>query len=84
MIGVPRSSCTDASQGISLTLEQYQILLKVIPEINEELKKSGEDVDTSSAKAKDEGEEGAASSLAKKAKAKSKKPNFEATSDEDE
>jgi hypothetical protein len=68
-------------QGISLSVDQYKEFLKVIPAINEQLRKEGHDVD-------DVGESGSAEDQenpkAKKTKKESsRKANIEATSDEE-
>lgn len=76
--------CADVLlQGISLTIEQYQALLKAIPEINADLQAMGIDV---SGNDKEDDEAMEEDSLPKKrvrAK-KDTKANIEATSDEDE
>lgn len=79
-----RSANKAFSQGISLSLDQYKALLKVLPQLNEELRSKGHQVDDLPAAA-------AASTSAAPAKAekasttkKTKKSNIEETSDEDE
>lgn len=67
-----------SDQGISLTIDQYKALLKSIPEINAALKSGGTDIGNPSLLDDDE----EAPKLQRKAKAK--KENIEATSDEDE
>jgi hypothetical protein len=68
-------------QGISLTIDQYKALLRAIPDINAHLADEGVDV-KASAMSEDEAEE--TSKPAKRVKAKKEKPNFVATSDEEE
>lgn len=68
-------------QGISLSLEQYTALLKVVPGINAKLREMGQLVDTA-----DDVDDDAAAipKRSKKEKAKSERSNIDATSDEDE
>ncbi|KAK6217361.1 putative transcriptional Coactivator p15 [Colletotrichum tabaci] len=69
-------------KGISLTVAQYETLVKVIPAINEKLRTIGHDVDN----VKEGGDAPTAvESLKKpvKEKSKAKKSNIEATSDEE-
>ncbi|KAL2758038.1 hypothetical protein ACRALDRAFT_1068482 [Sodiomyces alcalophilus JCM 7366] len=70
-------------KGISLSLQQYENLLKAVPEINNRLRQMGHDVEDS----EDTGgvsTSGDAETKSKKSKHKAKKSNIEATSDEDE
>ncbi|KAJ9156451.1 hypothetical protein NKR23_g1365 [Pleurostoma richardsiae] len=62
-------------KGISLSVDQYQSLLKAIPAINAELRKAGHNVDDLNA-------DSAQEVVSKPAK-KAKKANIEATSDEE-
>jgi hypothetical protein len=68
------------TQGISLTLEQYQAFLKIVPEVNAELRAKGHAIDeagpaaqTSTPKVK----------VTPKKSKKAKKANIEETSEED-
>ncbi|KAJ4416249.1 hypothetical protein N0V82_006853 [Gnomoniopsis sp. IMI 355080] len=72
-------------KGISLSIEQYQSLLSLVPSINEQLRKNGVAL-ANDAAVQDDGldEVVEASKKAKNSKAESKKANIEATSDEDE
>lgn len=68
-------------QGISLSVEQYQALLKNVPGINAALRELGQSIEDS--------EETTSTALvptkkSRKEKNKSDKANIEATSDEDE
>jgi hypothetical protein len=73
---------TDRSyQGISLTVDQYRTLLKVIPEVNAGLKEAGIDV-TDSATGVDSPPT-TKSSFQKKTKAKKDKANIETTSEDE-
>ncbi|OAA47213.1 Transcriptional coactivator p15 [Beauveria brongniartii RCEF 3172] len=66
-------------KGISLSVEQYTALIKVMPSINEQLRKMGQLVDATAGAGED------AKAIAKKSKKeRSDKANIEATSDEDE
>lgn len=67
------------AQGISLTIEQYQALLQVIPEINVALLQMG--IDVSGFVKKDEDVEDVLQK--RKPSAKTAKHNIEETSDED-
>ncbi|EJP64076.1 putative RNA polymerase II transcriptional coactivator [Beauveria bassiana] len=68
-----------AKKGISLSVEQYTTLIKVMPSINEQLRKMGQLVNAIG------GAEEDAEAIAKKPKKeRSDKANIEATSDEDE
>ncbi|KAJ6783929.1 hypothetical protein PWT90_09318 [Aphanocladium album] len=66
-------------KGISLSLEQYTALVKLVPSINGKLRELGQLVDT-----RDDAEEDTAAIVKKPKKEKSDKANIEATSDEDE
>lgn len=68
-------------QGISLSLEQYTALLKVIPGINAKLREMGQLVDTTEDM---EDDASAIPKRPKKEKVKSERSNIDATSDEDE
>lgn len=68
------------SQGISLSIDQYQALLKAVPAINKELRKQGHDIAEIEAPAA----EAEVAKPAKSKKQKTPKSNFEATSDEEE
>jgi hypothetical protein len=71
----------DAMQGISLSVEQYQALVGMIPSINEELRRMGLSItDPDSAVSSSTA---TSSKSPKKNKKKSEKENFDATSDED-
>jgi ribosomal protein L12E/L44/L45/RPP1/RPP2 len=68
-------------QGISLSLDQYKALLRVIPELNEELRSQGHAVETPAAAGS-----GSVQMKAEKS-AKTKKPkksNIEETSEEED
>lgn len=71
-------SLTSADQGISLSVEQYNHLLKAIPEINAALRDLGHDVDDSAASVGN-----GATTTKKVKKEKPAKANIEATSEED-
>ncbi|KAJ0161258.1 putative RNA polymerase II transcriptional coactivator [Colletotrichum tanaceti] len=69
-------------KGISLTVAQYETLVKVIPAINEKLRMIGHDIEN----VKEDGDAPTAVESAKKSsreKSKAKKSNIEATSDEE-
>lgn len=70
---------TPKKQGISLSVEQYTALLKVVPAINAALKEKGFVVDDLD----DAVEEEPVVAKSKKNTAKPKKSNIDATSDED-
>jgi len=70
-------------KGISLTIDQYNKLLKAIPHINAKLLEMGENIDGSDGNGQQMDDEDGVS-LAKRAKVKSQKSNIEATSDENE
>jgi hypothetical protein len=72
-------------QGISLSVEQFNTLLKIIPSITAALIKEGENVEGFGAEpmAMDSDEQAVASEP-KRVKLKPAKSNIEATSDEDE
>lgn len=79
------------SQGISLTVEQYQSLVGIVPAINQQLRKNGValdgDVIEDDVEDEDEDEDekpAKATKKSKKTKVESKKANIEATSDEDD
>ncbi|OAR04028.1 hypothetical protein LLEC1_05724 [Akanthomyces lecanii] len=66
-------------KGISLSLEQYTALIKLVPSINGQLREMGQLIDTA------EDAQNDVTAIAKKSKKeKSDKANIEATSDEDE
>ncbi|ROT41452.1 transcriptional Coactivator p15 [Sodiomyces alkalinus F11] len=71
-------------KGISLSLQQYENLLKFVPEINAHLRQMGHDVedseDAGGVSTSGDGEP----KPPKKSKQKTKKSNIEATSDEEE
>lgn len=78
-------------QGISLTVEQYQSLVGIVPAINQELRKQGMALDGDVIEDEDDNEDededekpAKASKKSKKTKVESKKANIEATSDEGE
>lgn len=73
-----------ASQGISLSVEQYQALLGLVPSINDQLRKNGVVLDDDAVEHGGLDEVVKASKKSKKSKAETKKANIEATSDEDE
>ncbi|OAA80457.1 Transcriptional coactivator p15 [Akanthomyces lecanii RCEF 1005] len=66
-------------KGISLSLEQYTALIKLIPSINGQLREMGQLVDTAADAEKD-----VTAIVKKPKKEKSDKANIEATSEEDE
>ncbi|KAM3503299.1 hypothetical protein MY11210_008778 [Beauveria gryllotalpidicola] len=68
-----------AKKGISLSVEQYTALFKVMPSINEKLRKMGQLVDATGGAGED-----AEAIVKKPKKERSDKANIEATSDEDE
>jgi hypothetical protein len=70
-------------QGISLNVEQYKALVKAIPSINATLIKKGEDIEGSAIQDKNDGAQDTGEAP-KKRKAKPKKANIDATSDEDD
>jgi len=72
-----------SKKGISLTVDQYNNLLRAIPEINAKLAHMGENVHGFSGQTQESGDEDELP-VAKKVKAKSEKSNIEATSDENE
>lgn len=65
-------------KGISLSFEQYNSLLKVIPQINEALRELGHDVGDSTVTASN-----GSGTLTKAKREKPSKANIEATSEED-
>lgn len=69
-------------QGISLSVEQYKAVADLVPSINDELRKSGVNIDGEEVDA-DEADEKTAKST-RSSKSVSKKANIEATSDEDD
>lgn len=69
-------------QGISLSLEQYKALLRVLPELNASLQAEGHSVGSVPPAAA--GEEVAGPSGKSAKEKKSTKSNIDATSDEDE
>ncbi|KAK3309151.1 transcriptional Coactivator p15-domain-containing protein [Chaetomium strumarium] len=77
----PDGELRPGKKGISLSLDQYKALLKVIPELNEELRSQGHAVDETQVS-------GTSDALVKAEKPtkskKPKKPNFEQTSEEEE
>ncbi|KAL1835790.1 hypothetical protein VTJ49DRAFT_6054 [Mycothermus thermophilus] len=77
----PNGELKPGKKGISLTLEQYKALLKVLPELNASLQAEGHDV--GSLPSGPGGTDEAASSKATKAN-KPKRSNIDATSEEDE
>ncbi|KAK3360232.1 transcriptional Coactivator p15-domain-containing protein [Lasiosphaeria hispida] len=72
-------------KGISLNINQYRELLKIIPELNEQLRAQGEEIANPDGSAPTSAKPAAAASPGKKSKAakKTKKANIEMTSDED-
>ncbi|RWA03446.1 hypothetical protein EKO27_g11658 [Xylaria grammica] len=72
-------------KGIMLTLEQYNALLKAVPQLNAELQSKGLDVSDSFSKAPEaSASKSSTKSPSKEQKRKEKKMNIEATSDEEE
>ncbi|KAL2260110.1 hypothetical protein VTK26DRAFT_6001 [Humicola hyalothermophila] len=76
----PDGELRPGKKGISLSLEQYKALLKVIPELNEELRAQGHAVDNPPAS----GSGSALVELEATKKSKPKKSNIEETSEEEE
>ncbi|KAK4241657.1 transcriptional Coactivator p15-domain-containing protein [Achaetomium macrosporum] len=77
----PDGELRPGKKGISLSLDQYKALLKVIPELNEELRSQGHAVDNPQVS----GTSDALVQAEKPPKSKKpKKPNFEQTSEEEE
>ncbi|KUI58444.1 Putative RNA polymerase II transcriptional coactivator [Cytospora mali] len=76
------------AQGIMLSVEQYQTLLGTVPDINKELRKNGVNIGGEDAEADvdedDDGESDEKPVKSNKKEKKSKRSNFEATSDEAE
>lgn len=72
------------SKGISLSIEQYQALVGLVPSINEQLRKHGVALDAGAVENDGSTETGGAGKKAKKSTAEARKSNIEATSDEDE
>ncbi|KAK4230215.1 transcriptional Coactivator p15-domain-containing protein [Podospora fimiseda] len=70
-------------KGISLSLDQYKALLKVIPQLNEELRSQGQEVDDPVVASSSSTRAAVNSEKPGKSK-KVKKSNIEVTSDEDE
>jgi len=76
-----KTALTHPHQGISLSLEQYQAFLNIIPQLNNELRAKGHDVqdpDPSSAPPVE------VTKAKKKPAKKSSKANIEETSDEED
>lgn len=71
-----------STQGISLTIDQYKILLEVLPKLNAHLK--GMDIDVSASPVSDEESEEEEKPKKRVKAKKQEKANIEATSDEDE
>jgi len=71
-------------KGISLSIDQYQALLRAIPEINAGLKDAGIDVSPNAVGGDVDEEEEEKPQKKVKAKTKKSKANIEATSDEEE
>lgn len=72
-------------KGISLSVEQYKALLRVVPFINAALIKEGETIEGLGAEPMAlDSDEVAVASEPKRVKPKPAKSNIEATSDEDE
>ncbi|KAK1749975.1 RNA polymerase [Echria macrotheca] len=74
-------------KGISLSLDQYRALVKIIPQLNEELRAAGHDIEDPAAAGPGSVDGGAslvAADLPKKAKKKAKKANIDVTSDEED
>ncbi|KUI74171.1 Putative RNA polymerase II transcriptional coactivator [Cytospora mali] len=75
-------------KGIMLSVEQYQTLLGTVPDINKELRKNGVNIGDEGAEADvdggDDGDSDEKPVTSTKKEKKSKKSNFEATSDEAE
>ncbi|KAL2264687.1 hypothetical protein VTJ83DRAFT_7197 [Remersonia thermophila] len=79
----PNGELKPGKKGISLTLEQYKALLRVLPELNASLQAEGHDVGSLPSGPGGTEEAAAASSKSTKAK-KPKRSNIDATSEEDE
>ncbi|KAK4191172.1 putative RNA polymerase II transcriptional coactivator [Podospora australis] len=72
-------------KGISLSLDQYKAFLKVIPQLNEELRSQGLDVgDVSVSSSSSASAKKPAASVAETSSKKAKKSNIEQTSEEEE
>lgn len=81
---MPIPEYSHSTQGISLSIEQYQALLGLVPSINEQLRNNGVALDDDEVGNGGLDEPVKASKKAQKSKAEFKKANIEATSDEDE
>ncbi|KAI8296936.1 putative RNA polymerase II transcriptional coactivator [Colletotrichum sp. SAR11_240] len=70
-------------KGISLSIPQYEALLKAVPAINAKLRAMGHDVGGAAEDGAAPGAEESSKAASKEKKSKSSKANIEATSDEE-